>query len=77
MNQFPQASKYTIMAISNFFEILRDISGSRCTTGVNETGGKWKIKQKNFNNFVGAPLGGRVNIYINFCLQVHSKVSAA
>jgi hypothetical protein len=33
---------------------------------------RWQIekifKQKNFNNFVWAPLGSRVNIYINFCL---------
>ncbi len=35
------------------------------------------FKQKNFNNLVWAPLGSRVNIYINFCLQVHFKVSAA
>ncbi len=28
-------------------------------------------------NFVWAPLGSRVNIYINLCLQVHFKVSAA
>ncbi len=35
------------------------------------------FKQKIFNNFVWAPLGSRVNIYINFCLQVHFKVSAA
>ncbi len=34
------------------------------------------IKEKNFNNFVWAPLGSKVNIYINFCLQVHFKVSA-
>ncbi len=35
------------------------------------------FKQKNFNHFVCAPLGSRVNIYINFCLQVYFKVSAA
>ncbi len=35
------------------------------------------FKQKNFNNFVWTPLGSRVNIYINFCLQVHFKMSAA
>ncbi len=35
------------------------------------------FKLKNFNNFVWTPLGSRVNMYINFCLQVHSKVSAA
>jgi hypothetical protein len=35
------------------------------------------FKLKNFDNFVWAPLGSRVNIYINFYLQVHFKVSAA
>ncbi len=35
------------------------------------------VKQKNFNNFVWTPLGSRVNIFINFCLQVHFKLSAA
>jgi hypothetical protein len=38
---------------------------------------KKTFKQKNFNNFVWTPLGSRVNIYINFCLQVQFKVSAA
>jgi hypothetical protein len=31
------------------------------------------FNQKNFHYFVGAPLGRSVNIYINFCLQVHFK----
>ncbi len=35
------------------------------------------FKQKNFNNFIWTPLGSRVNIYINFCLQVPFMVSAA
>jgi hypothetical protein len=35
------------------------------------------FNQKNFNYFVCTPLGSRINIYINFCLQVHFKVSAA
>jgi hypothetical protein len=33
------------------------------------------FNQKNFNNFVGTPLDSRVNIYINFCLQVHLILS--
>ncbi len=41
----------------------------------------WQIEktfnQKIFNYFIWTPLGRRVNIYINFCLQVHFKVSAA
>jgi hypothetical protein len=35
------------------------------------------FNEKNFNNFVWATLGSRVNTYINFSLQVHFKVSAA
>ncbi len=42
---------------------------------------RWQMEkifnQKNFNYFVGVPLGCRVNIQINICLQVHFKVSAA
>ncbi len=62
-----------------FSKIHGDIWSSRFATGVNDNGGKWKktFRQKNFNNFVWTPLGSRVNIYINFCLQVHFKVSAA
>jgi hypothetical protein len=32
------------------------------------------FNQKNFNNVIGTPFDSRVNIYINFCLQVHFKV---
>ncbi len=62
-----------------FSKIRGDIRSLRFATGVNDTGGKWKktFKLKNFNNFVWTNLGSRVNIYINFCLQVHLKVSAA
>ncbi len=35
------------------------------------------LQQKNFNNLVWTSLGSKVNIYINSCLQVHFKVSAA
>ncbi len=76
---FPQASEYTSTAISNFFENSRRYSRlkvhHRCQRH------RWQMekifKQKNFNNFVWAPLGSRGNIYIHFCLQVHFKVSAA
>ena len=76
---FPQASEYTTTTISNFFEHSRRYSRlkvhHRCKRH------RWQMekifKQKNFDNFVWAPLGSRVNIYINFCLQVHFKVSAA
>jgi hypothetical protein len=32
----------TIMAVSNFSKIRGDNRSSRCTTGVIDTGGKWK-----------------------------------
>ncbi len=78
-SSFPQAPEYTIRAFSNFFKNSRRYSqlkvDHRCQWH------RWQMKkifiQKNFNNFVGTPLDSRVNIYINFCLQVHFKVSAA
>jgi hypothetical protein len=39
---FPQAPAYTLTAISNFSKILGDICGSRYTTDVVDTGGKWE-----------------------------------
>ncbi len=62
-----------------FSKIRRDIRGSRCTTGVVDTGGKLEkiFNQKNFNYFVWTPLGSRVTININFCLQIHFKEYAA
>ena len=41
---FPQACKYSIplQPFRIFSKIRGDIRGSRCTTGVNDTGGKWK-----------------------------------
>ncbi len=76
---FPQAPEYTISAVPNIFENLRRYSQfnvhHRCCWH------RWQMKkifnQKNFNSFVWTPLGRRVNIYMNFCLQVHFKVSAA
>ncbi len=35
------------------------------------------LQSENFTNFVWTPLGSKVNIVTNFCLQVHLKVSAA
>jgi hypothetical protein len=76
---FPQAPEYTIRAISNFFENSR--RSSRLNVHHRCHWHRWQMEkifnQKNFNNFVWTPLGSRVNIYINFCLQVHFKVSAA
>ncbi len=72
---FPQASDYTKRAISNFFEYSQLKVCHRCQRH------RWQMektfKQENFNNFVWTPLASRVNIYINFCLQVHFKVSAS
>ncbi len=76
---FPQAYEYTSTAILNFFENSRRYSRlkvhHRCQRHW------WQMekifKQKNFNNFVWAPLGSRVSIYKLFCLQDHFKVSAA
>ncbi len=79
MNQFPQASEYTIRAVSNFIENSRRYSQpkvhhQRCWH-------RWQIEkifnQKNLTNFVRTPLDSRVNIFINFCLQVHFQVFAA
>jgi hypothetical protein len=74
---FPQASECTITAISNFFENSRRYSRLKVQHRCQRHRWQKIFKQKNFNNFVWAPLGSRVNIYLNFCLQVHFKVSAA
>ncbi len=76
---FPQASDYTIRAVSNFFKNSRRYSQlkvwHRCQRH------RWQMektfKQKNFKNLVWTPLGSRVNKCIHFCLQVHFKVTAA
>ncbi len=39
---FPQAPEYTIGPFQMFSKIRGDIRSSRCTTGVLDTGGKWK-----------------------------------
>jgi hypothetical protein len=38
---FPPAPEYLIRTVSNFFEIRGDIRNSRCTTSINNTGGKF------------------------------------
>ncbi len=76
---FPQASGYTIRAVSNCFENSRRYLQlkvcHRCQRHRRQM--EKTFKQKNCNNFVSTSLGSRVNIYVNFCLQVHFKVSAA
>ncbi len=60
-----------------FPKIRGDILSSKWTTGVRWH--RWQMEkifnQKNFNYLVWTPLGRRVNIYINFCLQVHLRDS--
>jgi hypothetical protein len=60
-------------------KILGDIRGSRCTTGIVDTGGKRKKSsiRKILIILFGHLLGIRVNIYVNFCLQFHFKDFAA
>ncbi len=76
---FPQASDYTIRAVLNYFENSRRYSQLKVCHRNQRN--RWQMektfKQKNFNNIVWTPLGSRVNMYINFCLKVHFKVSAA
>ncbi len=78
-NSFPQASDYTIRVVSNFLENSRRYWQLKICHRCQRH--RWQMektfKQKNFNNFVWTLLGSRVNTYINFCLQVHFKVSAA
>ncbi len=58
------------VGVTEFFRKFAEIFAAQ---GV--TGGKWQkiFKQKNFNYFVWTPLSSRVNISINFCLQVSFK----
>ncbi len=76
---FPQAPEYTIRVVSNFFENSHNYSQLkvhyRCRWH------RWQMKKIFKLNILiilfGHPSGSRVNIYINFCLQVHFKMSAA
>ncbi len=75
-SSFPQAPEYILPAISNFFENSRRYSRlkvhHRCRWH------RWQMEnKKNFNYFVWTPLGNRVTMNTNFCLQVHFKESAA
>ncbi len=62
MNQFPPSPWVYHYTLGQFWVVQRAVAIG---------------KNRNFNYFIWTPLGRRVNIYINFCLQVHSKVSAA
>ncbi len=75
MNQFPPSPWVYHKGRFKFFWKFAEIFSVQSAPPVSvDTGGKWKIfNQKNFNYFVWTPLGGIVNIYINFCLQIHFK----
>jgi hypothetical protein len=72
MNKFPQALNIPLELFQIFSKIRGDICSSRSLKLVaNE-----KIfNQKSFNYFFGAPLCSRINIELNFFLQVHFKRS--
>ncbi len=67
------------MAISNFFENSQRYSRLKVHHWCHWH--RWQMEkifsQKNWNYLVWTHLGSRVNIYVNFCLQVHFKESAA
>ncbi len=51
-NQFPPpAPEYPIRTVSNFSKIRGDIRKSRCTTGINDTGGKFATGVNHTANF--------------------------
>ncbi len=78
MNQFPPSTWVYHNGHFVFFQNFAKIFAAQGVPPVSLTlmaNGKKSWKQKNFYNFVWIPLGNRVNIYINFCLQVHFKVS--
>ncbi len=74
---FPQAPEYTTRAVSNYFENSRRYLQLKVHHRCPWHRGKWKKSLENFNDFVWTPLGSNDNIYMNFCLQVHFKMSAA
>ncbi len=68
-------SIYTITAISNFFRKFAEIFSAQGAPRVIDTGGNWKeSSSRKIVIIFFTPLGSRVNIYINFCLQVHLVV---
>jgi hypothetical protein len=79
-NQFFRAPEYPIRAASNCYKNWHRYLHLKCqrllvtlTTVANGKNLQWE----KFKYLVWTPLGSRVNIYLNFCLQVHFKVSAA
>ncbi len=76
---YSPAPEYPIRTVSNFFQ--NSLRYSQLKVDHRCRWHRWQMKkifnQKNFINFVGTHLDSRVNMYINFCLQVHFKVSSA
>ncbi len=76
---FPQAPEYTIRAVLKFFKISWRYS--QFNVHHRYRWHRWQMKKilnrKFFHYFVWTPFCRRVNMYINFCLQVHFKVFAA
>ncbi len=81
MNQFPPST--WVYHLRRAFQIFCEISRKYSRLKVHHRcrWHQWQMekifKQKNLNYFICTPLGSSVNIYINFCFQVHFKVSAA
>jgi hypothetical protein len=69
MDQFPPSIWVYHFSHFEFFRKFAEIFATQITPPVSWH--RWQMekifKQKNVNNFVWAPLGNRVNIYINFC----------
>ncbi len=86
---FPQAPDNNIRIISNFFKNSGDIRKSRCTTGVNDTGGKeweqyqaadtwkWTWGQKFIHMFPLLLKGDQTKLLKFFWLKIFSKPWAA
>ncbi len=65
-----------LRAILIFFRKFAEIFAAQGASPVSLTpvaNEKKSSNWKKFNYFVWTPLGSRVNIYVNFCLQVHFK----
>ncbi len=79
MNQFPPSPWVYHKGCFEFFLKFAEIFASQGAPPVLLTplaNGKIFNQKKNLNYFVWTPLGSRINIYINFCLQFHLKVCA-
>ncbi len=75
MNQFPPSIWVYHSGHFEFFWKFAEIFKAQGASPVSTTpvaNGK-NLQAEKFNNFVWAPLNSRVNIYINFCLQVHLR----